>query len=362
MCGAGNPQNGSPRQGGASMSFRKIFNKVGFAKWCPSRLRDSLPTSGQQFPGSKTEGNRSVMRTGVLSRCAAGYLSVFLLLGASNVYAVLKLHVLDRTTIPALNADIRILECQKTLINEMLSEMRYERKYLLTRDPRLYDQFLEANREFHRYLAEGHAAAKTRQRDLFGAVETHHIRYETLVSEELTHLADNRSYGRGQYRTEKDNASDAVLEALKTLGGYGRKDADLRVAMVNRARTSSLGMTVWSLMFTLLFSLVVSYIVTRSITGPLAKLVSKTREIAAGVFRGNLDIASPSEVSELAGAFNAMCERLAEVDGMKNDFLSLVSHRAPHPPYDSQRGDEPSARGGLRRDHGKAGTASPHPL
>ncbi len=156
-----------------------------------------------------------MMKVGILPRWAAGYLAVFLLLAASNFYAVWMLHELGARTIPSMNADIGILDYQKRLVDSVLSQLRYERKYLLMGDPGLYDQFLEANREFHRCLGEGRSVADTGiKKDFFDSVEGLHQRYEVLVNEEAILFRDHRQYDKARYRTEKDKASDAILDAI----------------------------------------------------------------------------------------------------------------------------------------------------
>lgn len=266
-------------------------------------------------------------RVGILSRCAVGYVAVFLFLGASNFYAVLKLHHLSAAEIPRLNGDIRVLEHRKMLVDAIFSEMRFERKFLLTGDPRLHNQFLEANKEFHRYLSDGRwSAGDGSSKNLFDAIEADHGRYERLVHEEAALRKQGRLYEDEEQRLEKDRASDAILENLRNLENCAREDARTAGATVNVAAVSSLRMTAASSVAGVLCALLASVLITRSVTRPLGRLVNKTREVAAGVFKGDLRIDSPPEVSRLAGAFNCMCEKLTEVDRMKNDFLSIVSH------------------------------------
>jgi len=272
------------------------------------------------------------MKVGILPRWATGYLAVFLLLAASNFYAVWMLHELGASTIPSMNADIGILDCQKRLVDSLLSQLRYERKYLLMGDPGLYSQFVEANREFHRCLDEGRSVADTPvKRDFFDSTDGLHQRYEALVDEEANLFRDHRQYDKARYRMEKDKASDAILEELKELEGYARRDVSRRIHVVGEAGVSTLRIAAGSSVATILCALFTSFFVTRSITGPLTKLVRKTKEISVGRFKGDLDITSPPEISELAKAFNSMCEKLTAVDRMKSDFLSMTTHELRTP-------------------------------
>ena len=57
----------------------------------------------------------------------------------------------------------------------------------------------------------------------------------------------------------------------------------------------------------------------------------KTREIAQGIFECDLQLSSPRELEELAGALNSMCNELKDLDEMKADFFSTVSHELRTP-------------------------------
>jgi two-component system sensor histidine kinase GlrK len=76
----------------------------------------------------------------------------------------------------------------------------------------------------------------------------------------------------------------------------------------------------------LLLSIALSALLARSIIEPLSRLKHGTREVAAGRFGHRLDATGQDELAQVARDFNSMTERLDELDRMKRDFVSKVSH------------------------------------
>jgi signal transduction histidine kinase len=83
----------------------------------------------------------------------------------------------------------------------------------------------------------------------------------------------------------------------------------------------------WSIgIFSLLLGVVVAAIIVRSINEPLRRLTQGTRAIAKGQFWHRLPANGKDEFADLARDFNVMTEQLGELDRMKKDFVSHVSH------------------------------------
>jgi two-component system, NtrC family, sensor histidine kinase GlrK len=81
----------------------------------------------------------------------------------------------------------------------------------------------------------------------------------------------------------------------------------------------------------LLLALVVSLMIVRSISHPLRHLTQATQALAYGRFSYRLNLPGNDELSQLAKDFNSMARRLNELDQMKKDFVSHVSHELKAP-------------------------------
>jgi len=81
----------------------------------------------------------------------------------------------------------------------------------------------------------------------------------------------------------------------------------------------------------LILSCLVSFAMIRSISEPLHNLTQGTRAITEGKFFYRLDTSRNDEFSQLAKDFNSMTRRLNELDQMKKDFVSHVSHELKAP-------------------------------
>jgi signal transduction histidine kinase len=77
--------------------------------------------------------------------------------------------------------------------------------------------------------------------------------------------------------------------------------------------------------------ILVSFLIYRSISKPLAHLTEGTRAIAEGKFFYRLDTTRDDEFAQLAKDFNSMTRRLDELDKLKKDFVSHVSHELKSP-------------------------------
>ena len=81
----------------------------------------------------------------------------------------------------------------------------------------------------------------------------------------------------------------------------------------------------------LVVSLIILWLTVGSIQRPLKRLAGGTRAVAEGDFTVQLDGSGKDEFGRLARSFNQMVHRLAELDQVKKDFLSHVSHELKTP-------------------------------
>lgn len=119
---------------------------------------------------------------------------------------------------------------------------------------------------------------------------------------------------------------EAMDARIDTLIAASRQEAR-RVAAeganrAERTRKMSVVATVSALIGAVLFALLLA----RMIVSPVRRVAAATRALAAGQFSGRARRSGPPELAALADDFNAMASRLGELDRLKEELLSSVSH------------------------------------
>ncbi len=76
----------------------------------------------------------------------------------------------------------------------------------------------------------------------------------------------------------------------------------------------------------LLAALLTTFVVGRSVMLPLRRLTKGTRELSKGEFSFRVEPSGSPEFALLAQDFNAMAEKLSELDRLKQELISNVSH------------------------------------
>jgi two-component system sensor histidine kinase GlrK len=110
-----------------------------------------------------------------------------------------------------------------------------------------------------------------------------------------------------------------------------RQRAAERVQAAAAAATHARNLAVAALVVSVALAVAVTLVTVRSIRAPLDRLATAIAAIAAGRFDHRVAAAGDDELGRLAQLFNQMSERLAELDRLKSDLLSNVSHEIKTP-------------------------------
>ncbi|MFB5194348.1 sensor histidine kinase [Neobacillus sp. KR4-4] len=87
----------------------------------------------------------------------------------------------------------------------------------------------------------------------------------------------------------------------------------------------------WLLIISILLSVILVLISTKYLVKPIRKLNFATRAIAEGNFSIKLDITRSDELGNLAVSFTRMTEKLAQVDSLRKELISNISHDIQSP-------------------------------
>ncbi len=134
-------------------------------------------------------------------------------------------------------------------------------------------------------------------------------------------------------------ANDSLIDLSLPIYFEGQRIGTTRVGysqtltdeLVDQALAAARGRILLSAVASLILGILGAYLLAHFITRPIQHLRDGAKEIGDGALDHRLPITSTDELGDLALEFNIMAEKLQELDRLKQDFVSNVTHELRSP-------------------------------
>jgi signal transduction histidine kinase len=264
----------------------------------------------------------------ITTRIIFGYGLFIVLLAGMAIYQAITVNQLQsiNRTLRETNFENALTGLQALRDHELVEE--FARKLITLADPDYLDPLKEYQKHYEMQIVKLRKnAVSFEEREALKRLE----QLRGSLAERLRQLLHNLP--QGGTSVPKDLQDD--MERLQSLT-YSVYQISMRSMVVevekSRATSETAALILWCVVFAALaISILVSFLIYRSISHPLANLTEGTRAIAEGKFYYRLDTSRKDEFSQLAKDFNTMTRRLNELDALKKDFVSHVSHELKSP-------------------------------
>ncbi|MGE5234806.1 MAG: ATP-binding protein [Acidobacteriota bacterium] len=268
----------------------------------------------------------------VAGRVAAGSVVLLVLLVAVLAYHVAQVQRLVRVNRQLAAVTFRTATVALELTRRIDQIDEYTRKLFVTGDPAYAERVDEAMVVVRAKLQELMLLDLSADESLeVGQLRRQWQAFPFAGADTAAMVAASRAPDAGERLKAVTDATDLLRLQARTVFTAAERAVGEQVVRSTEAAEAVSRVSLVVIALALLASVVTVVLTVRSISAPLRRLTEGTRAVAAGSFSTQLEADGGDEFAEVAGDFNAMVRRLGELDQLKKDFVSHVSHELKTP-------------------------------
>jgi CHASE3 domain sensor protein len=252
-----------------------------------------------------------------------GFIPLVVLLILISAFALVNLSRLNSISDSILKTDVVVITTSEKMIDVILAQELYIRRYLILKTKDLLKLFWERDRQFNHLVAKIRAVPEERDFPI-DEIASLHGKYNEILLMKSSSLVDPSALDRRNIEKQIKDKQDAIITLIKEMAEQARLDQNKKTGMTSAIGTIAFKASVVFCVIGFFLSVAAAMLITRNISGAVKKFRHATEIISKGEFDYRPDIRNNDELGDLSEAFINMAKRLKKLEEMSLDTSPLT--------------------------------------
>jgi diguanylate cyclase (GGDEF)-like protein len=268
--------------------------------------------------------SRLFARLNIANKMLLGYMTLVVLTAIVVAYALINLQRINTLNRSIVNVDIVVQEASDKMLDALLGQDMYEKRYLILKSKDMRDLFSKRGTEFDKWFM---ILKGLPDKNAISVDEIEHLyhSYTDLFSKEVR-LVRSQHVDQAKNVSDRDlkKITDKLIETLKATSLTAKQNQDSKMKQISAIGNNAFQTTAVLCLISIIAGALAVLIVTHHISSSVNKLKEATERIAEGNFDYNPNITTVDEIGNLSEAFLDMGKRLKKLEEMYLDASPLT--------------------------------------
>lgn len=259
----------------------------------------------------------------ITQKMLIGYLPLSALTILTAAYTLSVLYNLNDISESIIRTDIRLIDRSEKMLDHILAQERYGKRYIILKTPEMKALFLERSEEFKKGLLQFNKLSTRlgfKKTPISELSETYNKLY-VMVFESKHGSADDASE---QIEEQIRNIQGEIVDIIKDINIRARRDLDEKAMITSQMGAKAFSVVFFLCILSILFGIGAAIFITHYISSAIGKLKVAIKQISEGSFETVPLHKSRDEIGELTDAFSNMSTELQRLKKLDLDASPLT--------------------------------------